>query len=641
MKRILSVLLWVSLLLTGCYAEEPNGPENPPVEGSIVLEYSDFVVEFYARNYSIGVSAPYAWKAVSNVDWITVDDTIYEGNPDSSVFTRVVYRVESNKADTAREGTITFKCDDYNLSTQLYIYQNAFSADAVVDYLLYAMVAPYSVFGSGNNFGFDFGYPGLMCAMDACTGDVICTAGDAAVGYDWFWYWEAGIYVGPTMTIPMFPWNAYHWFISLCNDIIGTLGADTLSSDSEKSAVGAAKAIRATIYLDMARQYEALEVTDPNLNGSYNISDVRGLTVPIVTENTTVEVAQNNPRATREEMFEFIFQDLDDAEKLLDGIYLANKELPSLAVLYGLKARAYLWLGQFNEGYPNVKTGQAAYQEAAMYARKAISQSNATIMTEKEWLNPITGFNTANNSWMWYLPQSEERIGNLVNYIAWRSCEATWGYGGHFIFEGVTNNFYNRISESDWRRKAFVSADPAVWYRENNALTNYMEEDFLTLVPAYANMKFHPANGNTLDYNIGGVTDVPLMRVEEMYLIEAEATAQYDKMAGENLLKAFMANRDPKYTTDGVTDIIDEIIFQKRVELWGEGIVFYDFKRLNMGIQNGYVGTNVPADSRVNTTGRAPWWNFCIPEDEVLHNTALEGKNNPDPDGLVGLWRER
>ena len=152
-------------------------------------------------------------------------------------------------------------------------------------------------------------------------------------------------------------------------------------------------------------------------------------------------------------------------------------------------------------------------------------------------------------------------------------------------------------------------------------------------------MKFHPANGNIVSYTIGNVTDIPLMRVEEMYLIEAEATAHYDEGTGKKLLEEFMAHRNPKYSAAGVTNLIDEIIFQKRVELWGEGIVFYDFKRLNMGIQNGYTGTNVPTDSRINVSGRAPWWNFCIPESEELQNPALVGFNNPNPDGMVQLWK--
>ena len=517
------------------------------------------------------------------------------------------------------------------------IAESSTALESMVGAIAVNMAYPYSAYGSDANYGFDFGYPGLMCALDACTGDVICTAGDDAAGYDWFYYWERGTMMGPTMGLCDFPWNTYFAFMKACNDVVGMVDMSKNLSSAEKYALGAAKAFRATFYLDMARQYEALEVTDSACS-KYDISTVKELTVPIITESTTEADARNNPRLKRERMFEWLLGELDDAEALLKG-QSVKKTVPSLAVVYGLKARAYLWLGQFSNSYKNVKTGQAAYQEAAKYARLAITESKATIMTENEWLNPTTGFNSANNSWLWYLPQTAEGITNLVNFIAWRSGEATWGYGGKFVFQGVNTNFYNRMSENDWRRKAFVGASPEAWYKQYGSLTNLSEEAFLASVPAYANMKYHPANGNTISYTIGNVTDVPLMRVEEMYLIEAEATAHYDEATGKNLLEAFMAHRNPKYTAAGVTNLIDEIIFQKRVELWGEGIVFYDFKRLNMGINSGYAGTNVPTDARVNVSGRAPWWNFCIPESEELQNPALVGFNNPNPDGMVQLWK--
>lgn len=522
-------------------------------------------------------------------------------------------------------------------ATQEQISESTTALESMVGAIAVNMAYPYSAFGRSQNYGFDFGYPGLMCALDACTGDVICTAGDDASNYNWFYYWERGTMMGPTMGLCDFPWNTYFSFMKSCNDVIGMVDMSKELSSGEKLSLGAAKAFRACFYLDMARQYEALEVDDPAAS-KYDISAVKELTVPVITEATTEAMARNNPRLKRERMFEFILGELDDAEALLTGLSV-KKTTPSLAVVYGLKARAYLWLGQFNASYRNVKTGQVAYQEAAKYARLAITESKATIMTENEWLNPTSGFNTANNSWLWYLPQTTEGVTNLVNFIAWRSSEATWGYGGKFVFEGVNNNFYNRMSENDWRRKAFVGASPEEWYKKYGHLTNYSEEAFLASVPAYANMKFHPANGNIVSYTIGNVTDVPLMRVEEMYFIEAEAIAHYDEAQGKLLLESFMAHRNPKYSAAGVTNLIDEIIFQKRVELWGEGIVFYDFKRLNMGIQNGYKGTNVPTDSRVNTEGRAPWWNFCIPESEELQNPALVGKNNPNPDGIIKLWK--
>ena len=83
-------------------------------------------------------------------------------------------------------------------ATQEQISQASSVLEAMVGAIAVNMAYPYSAFGSGANYGFDFGYPGLLCAMDACTGDVICTAGDEAAGYDWFWYWERGTSMGPT-----------------------------------------------------------------------------------------------------------------------------------------------------------------------------------------------------------------------------------------------------------------------------------------------------------------------------------------------------------------------------------------------------------------------------------------------------------
>jgi hypothetical protein len=76
---------------------------------------------------------------------------------------------------------------------------------------------------------------------------------------------------------------------------------------------------------------------------------------------------------------------------------------------------------------------------------------------------------------------------------------------------------------------------------------------------------------------------------------------------------------------------VDEIIFQKRIEFWGEGIVYYDMKRLNMGINNGYDGSNAPAGARWTTNGRAPWWNLVIPQSETSQNAACDAYNNPNP----------
>ena len=91
-----------------------------------------------------------------------------------------------------------------------------------------------------------------------------------------------------------------------------------------------------------------------------------------------------------------------------------------------------------------------------------------------------------------------------------------------------------------------------------------------------------------------------------------------------------MAHRDSAYTVPE-RGIVDEILFQKRIEFWGEGIVFFDLKRLNYGMISGQTGSNAPEDARYVTNGRAPWWNVPIPLNAVQKNTGLKDMNNPDP----------
>ena len=506
------------------------------------------------------------------------------------------------------------------------------AVEAIVNAIPVNMTYPYSVYGRTNNYGFDFGYPGMMCATDAATGDVICSSGDEGSGYDWFTYWQSGILIGPTQTVCRFPWNCYYTFIKSSNDVVGLLAGVELS-EAQKSYLGFAKAYRAQLYLDLARLY------DPLNNKYTDVSGVKGLTVPIVDENTTEDMARNNPRVTREAMFEFILRDLDDAEALLANYTSSSKTNPSLAVVYGIKARAYLWLGGFDS---------SKYADAATYARKAIDASKCTIMTEAEWLNPKTGFNKANNSWMWYLPQSTEGIANLVNFAAWRSSEATWGYGGKYVFEGVTSNFYNEISDTDWRKRAFVGPDAK--YADYSDITNLTAAQFANL-PAYANLKFHPAEGETATYSVGNVTDIPMMRVEEMYFTAAEAALRLDDLkSARELMNTVMAERDPGYsannrsgtllgatTTTWTGSFLENILTHRRIELWGEYGRLFDVRRLGQGIDrrtdDGFSEECISMMNRrnVNITKADTYdWVLTIPKAELDANPNInEEDQNP------------
>ena len=480
----------------------------------------------------------------------------------------------------------------------------------------------------------DFGYPGIMGANDRLAGDVFPVAQNLPGGNQYYDRWQAWLYPCQTSGLDaaggwsMLHYLNYYQFIKAANDVLATVGEE----ESLKESRGIAKAFRALFYLDLVRHYDPLPAEAPNFKGNYETQRqaVDGLTVPLVTEASTVDELRNNPRMPREQAFEFIFSDLDDAEACLANYAPAQKNLPSLAVVYGLKARAYLWLGQFDVTYENIPTGEAAYRLAAEYARKAIDASGCTIMTQAQWLDPLTGFNTVNAAWMWAMIQSTDTVlNNLLSWSAHMSLDAMYGYG-YLAQPGIPSNLYARINANDFRRLSFVN--PERDWSAFEPYTNLTEEEFQT-VAAYASTKFHTAGGEKSDYSTANVTSIPLMRVEEMYLTEAEAVAHYDAGQAVNLLESFMANRAPGYkvtaeNSSGET-LIDEILFQKRIELWGEGLILFDMKRLNKSILNS--SNNAPSGARVDTEGRAPWWNQTIPVSIAQRNEILLTTNNPDP----------
>ena len=87
--------------------------------------------------------------------------------------------------------------------------------------------------------------------------------------------------------------------------------------------------------------------------------------------------------------------------------------------------------------------------------------------------------------------------------------------------------------------------------------------------------------------------------------------------------------------------VVNEIFRQKRIELWGEGLILWDYRRLEKAIERGYPGTNHPSLYRYNSYADnvAPWTNFYIPDRVNQLNPLC--KLNPDPSNAIPtLWKE-
>lgn len=505
--------------------------------------------------------------------------------------------------------------------TQVITQEQLNSSSKATEALLWAMPSflnDYATVTGSSTPGYVFGYGSLMHIRDAMTNDQAMISS----GYDHFSAWEQDTYIGPNYLSTQFIWNYYTQLALTANNLIGAVDEEE-ANEAQLAYLGMALGYRAMTYLDMARMYEFL----PNEKTTAG-EGILNYTVPITTEATTEEEARNNPRASRQEMFDFILGDLTKAEGFLQGFARPNKTVPDISVIYGLMARLYMWV----ENYP----------QAAEYAQKAISAFGpSNVTTRSEWLNTSTGFNTlSTSSWMLGGQQNKEDDvvqSGIINWTSWMSNETTYGYtfadgGGAFLMIGSW--MYDRMSDDDFRKLSYIAPAGSPLAGQEPVINQSFVQTYLL---PYCSLKFRPGDGNMDDYQVGSATAYPLMRLEEMYFILAEAQAHTSAAQGKATLESFMQTyRYGSYTCTATTqdDIIEEIVFQKRVELWGEGQAFFDIKRLNYDVTRSYPGTNFYDGCNYNTVGRPAWMNICFVQTEENNNAGLRGYNNPDPSDL-------
>lgn len=480
----------------------------------------------------------------------------------------------------------------------------------------------------------DFGLPAFYLMRDVSGQDI-------AYPYtNWFSGWYCADHLGPSWANSQYPWTYYYKWIKSCNEVISLAGEEP--ADDKKAGAGRAYFYRAYFYLDLARMFA---------QKPYGV-DKNSETVPIVTETTAVADLANNPRATNEEMYQFILSDLDKAEQYLAGYTRENKYVPDQSVVYGLKARAYLDMQD--------------WANAEKYAKQA--QTGYTLMSADQYTDQETGFNTPNDAWMLALTYKSDdpNITKNDGDSSWGSmmcieidpvgsgCGYAANYGQPLC---IDYHLYQTIPATDCRKKCYVDFaidDMSSRAEKLEALSAYTAHPDWLLdgsgTAAHSNgyaytvgglpLKFRVAGGEAGRANqyIGWVVAVPMMRVEEMYLIEAEAAGMQNEARGIELLTKFAKTRDANYEygthneayyNTATSKFQNECWWQRRVEFWGEGLATYDIKRLQKGIIRSYAGTNHADQYQWNVQSTPDWMNWCIVQTETNYNNACT--NNPEP----------
>jgi hypothetical protein len=476
-------------------------------------------------------------------------------------------------------------------------------------------------------------------------------------------------------------WYYYYRQIFTSNQVLQAVNVDDPElATALKEVAGQALILRAWMYLDMAVTYEYKKTGYDALDQKATDNGIMGLTVPIVSERTSEAESFSNPRAPYYAMYRFILTDLNKAENFLSTYTRADKATPDLSVVYGVQARFWLELATRFRLYPNdltemlshdsdealayydvlgVSTVQECYAKASDYARKAISYGGYSPLTSAQWHNATTGFNDASTSdaWMMAIVITEDAAPYYYYYswVAQNSVEFNYslyapGFGNSETgYIRINKELYDQIPETDWRKTTWL--DPAdVGSAPGSKYVTLLSDDAFKKVIAYTGFKFRPGQGDMSNDKTGNAVDIPMMRVEEMYLIEAEAEAFANGLsAGVTLLNNFVSTyRNPaySYTAADERDFLREILLQKRIEFWSEGNPgSLDFKRLEFRVERGYPGTNWLVSQRYNSSEKAgtvaPWMNLYITDNETTRNTAVIP--NPDPSSVVSTeckWTE-
>lgn len=378
-----------------------------------------------------------------------------------------------------------------------------------------------------------------------------------------------------------FVYRLYYRLIANANVLINGIDAAEGPQADKNYIKGQALVYRAWAHFELVQYWgERFAAGSPN----------SGLGVPLLTQNTL----EPQPRATVAEVYTQVNKDLDDAIQLLEGYVRTGTALKSnfdKRVAQGIKARVAL--------------AQQNWDVAATMA--AAARTGYTLMSNADYLS---GFNsTANPEWMWGSVQIADH-----NTFFW-SFFASMGYN----FDGsntrtqpkaINSALWNAIPASDIRKQCWDLTGAGVQVPPGGARIPYQSK------------KFKAAGANL------SIGDVPYMRAAEMYLIEAEARArQGQHTAAQQALFTLVKNRNPNYvmSTNTGQALIDEIMFHRRVELWGEGFRWFDLKRTNEPLNRNLAPNTNPTISLVmDVPAGDKQWQWLFPQDELNTNPKIE-----------------
>lgn len=467
-----------------------------------------------------------------------------------------------------------------------------------------SIASMFTQFGNtlGTGYHNDFGYPAVMLCLDSRGYDFV----NSAIGYNWFSNSLKFSDNVKTGAVPLLIWRTMYNQIYTANTVLSSTDANT-QDDTEMYYRAQALAVRAFDYHVLAQLFQ------------FNyVGNESAPCVPIILDTNTAQIEADGgcPRATVEAVYAQILSDINNAISLLENSSVkpasgrAGKKFVSLATAYGIRARIHLTMQKWNE--------------AAADAQAAISNFSGRPYTAAEVSKP-TFADADDSAWMWGVIIEEGDDVVTTGICNWPSHMGSFNYGYASVgaWRTVSQALYNSIPGTDPRKGWFLDEE----FKSAN-LTEEQQAYIKAKEVPYLQVKFAPYKDEI--YTSTNANDIPLMRVEEMYLILAEAQAMGGNAGlGAQTLQSFVQTyRDKTYTCSaaGAVEVQMAVYDQRRLEFWGEGISYFDIMRLGIGVDRR--GAGFASNLVFDIEGNDPILIYPIPNSEEEANPLLGG-NNP------------
>lgn len=446
------------------------------------------------------------------------------------------------------------------------------------------------------------GLPAFILQFDLMADDHIMDGS----GSGWFWYMYLfdtwGDY-SHTSGHQYQIWNFFYSLISNANYILANEGILPGDENVANYVLGQAYAVRSFAYMWLVQTYQQ---NDPSKPG-----------VPIYTE-PTVAGSIGNPRGTVQQVYDQANSDIDKAIELLEksSTTQMHKSHIDKYVAYGIKARNAMV--------------QKKYDEALSAAEKAMgSPASITAFSDIRHVN-----NAGAKNVMWALViQTDQALGNWDIFTHMDAdSKNTYSKARHL----VSSWLYDELPDTDKRKAWWTAPLPQEdWGGAGTEIGSQRSwcQTKLVYIDAVAKTGDHI-----------------LMREEEMALIAAEAACHLGRYAdARNYVKMVGSQRDSEYearlagftdaktynqnTNGNLQTLMDEILFQRRVELWSEVPRLHDLQRLGLGFNRSFEGSNHTGKIQsVNTNPASPAFILWIPQSEFDGNENMDAATDQNPD---------